>query len=193
MQRSPHSSASSPKHPTLLASQIWRLETSMSTLVKDWHSAGQYGNMVEGILELKDGILWTLGVPLDAALEIIRAHFKIMTPFLARPNSSYPPAPTVAGIQKYTGWTHLYPLNTEGFIMFYSQLVVDCLSFHIPLTLFHGVDLCYGHDGLCLPGLGTWIFFENAKALWQVLLGLVPWRVSKVEAQVRLTLADRNG
>ena len=89
--------------------------------------------------------------------------------------------------------THLHDLDTEGFITFYSQLVVDCLSFHIALTPFHGVDLCYGHDGLCLPGLGTWIFFENAKALWQVLSGLVPRMVPKVEAQVRLTLADRNG
>jgi hypothetical protein len=97
-----------------------------------------------------------------------------MTPFLAHPNSSYPPGPKVAGIWKYTGWTHLHDLDTKDFIMFYSQLVVDCLSFHIALTLFHGVDICYSHDGLCLPGLGTWIFFENAKALWQVLSGLVP-------------------
>ncbi len=155
MQRSPHSSASSPKHPTLLASQIWRLETSMSTLVKDWHSAGQYGDMAEGILELDDGVLRTLGVPLDAASEIIGAHFKIMTPFLAHPDSSYPPGPYVAGIWKYMGWTHLHDLDMEGFIMFYSHLVVDCLSFHIALTPFHGVNLCYGHDGLCLPGLGT--------------------------------------
>jgi hypothetical protein len=165
----------------------------MSTLVKDWHSAGQYGNMVEGISELDDGVFRTLGDPLDAALEIIGAHFKIMTPFLARPNSSYPPGLNVAGIWKYTGWAHLHDLDTEGFITFYSQLVVDCLSFHIALTPFHGVDLCYGHDRLCLPGLGTWIFFENAKALWQVLSGLVPRTVSKVEAQVCLTLPDRNG
>jgi hypothetical protein len=138
----------------------------MSTLVKDWHSAGQYGNMTEGILELKDGILRTLGVWLDAALEIIGVHFKIITPFLARPDSSYPPGPNDTGIWKYTGWTHLHDLDMEGFITFYSQLVVDCLSFHIALISFHRVDLCYSHDGLCLPGLGTRIFFENAKALW---------------------------
>jgi hypothetical protein len=165
----------------------------MSTLVKDWHSAGQYGNMVEGILELNNGILWTLGVLLDAALKIIGAHFKIMTPFLARPNSSYLPGPNVAKIWKYTGWTHLHDLDTEGFITFYSQLVVDPLSFYIASTLFHRMDLRYGLDGLCLPGLGTQIFSENAKALWQVLLGLVSRTDPKVEAQVRLTLADCNG
>jgi hypothetical protein len=134
----------------------------MSTLVKDWHSAGQYGDMVKGILELNNGILQTLGVPLDAASEIIGAHFKIMTPFLARPNSSYPPGLNIARIWKYMGWTHLHNLDTESFITFYTQLVVDCLSFHVALTPFHGVDHPYGHDGLCLPGLGTWIFFENA-------------------------------
>jgi hypothetical protein len=127
----------------------------MSTLVKDWHSAGQYGDMVEGISELNDGILQTLRIPLDAASEIIGAHFKIMTPFLLRPDSSYPPGPNVVGIRKYTGWTHLHDLDTEGFITFYFQLVVDCLSFYIALTPFHGVDLRYGHDGLCLPGLGN--------------------------------------
>jgi hypothetical protein len=41
--------------------------------------------------------------------------------------------------------------------------------------------------------MGTRIFFENAKALWQVLSGLFPRTVPKVEAQVRLTLADLNG
>jgi hypothetical protein len=127
----------------------------MSTLVKDWHSVGQYGNVVEGISELNNGVLRTLRVPLDAASKIIGEHLKNMTPFLARPYSSYPPGPNVAGIWKYTGWTHLHDLDTEGFSTFYSQLVVDCLSFHIALTPFHGVDLCYGHDGLCLPGLGT--------------------------------------
>jgi hypothetical protein len=86
-----------------------------------------------------------------------------MTPFLAHPDSSYPPDPNVAGIRKYTGWAHLHDLDTEGFITFYSQLVVDCLSSHIALTPFHGVDLCFGLDGLFLPGLGTWIFFENLK------------------------------
>ncbi len=106
----------------------------MSTLVKDWHSAGQYGDMVKGILELDDGVLQNLGVPLDAASEIIRAHFEIMTPFLTRPNSSYPLGPNVAGIQKYTGWTHLHDLDTEDFITLYSQLVVDCLFFQITLT-----------------------------------------------------------
>ncbi len=55
------------------------------------------------------------------------------------------------------------------------------------------MDLRYGHDGLCLPGLGTWIFFKNAKALWQVLSDLVPRMVPKVEAQVRLIFADPNG
>jgi hypothetical protein len=60
----------------------------MSTQVKDWHSVGQYGDMVKGILELNDGVLRTLGVLLYAALEIIGVHFKTMTPFLARPNSS---------------------------------------------------------------------------------------------------------
>jgi hypothetical protein len=111
----------------------------MSTLVKDWHSAGQYGDMVKGILELDNSVLRTLGVLLDAALEVIGAHFKIMTPFLARPDSSYPPGPNIAGIWKYMDLTHLHDLDTEGFIMFYSQLVVGCLSFHIALTLFHGV------------------------------------------------------
>jgi hypothetical protein len=131
----------------------------MSTLVKDWHSAGQYGDMIEGVLELNDGVLRTLGVPMNAALEIIGAHFKIMTPFLAHPKSSYPPGLNVTGIWKYTGWTHLPDLDMKGFIAFYSQLVVDCLSFHITLTMFHSMDLCYSHDGLCL------LRFENAKAL----------------------------
>jgi hypothetical protein len=81
----------------------------------------------------------------------------------------------------------------EGFITFYPQLVVDCLSFHIALAPFHSMDLSYGHGQLCLPGLGTRIFFENANAIWQVLLGLVPRMVPKVEAQVRFTLADHNG
>jgi hypothetical protein len=78
MGRSPHSSASSPKHPTLSASQIRHIETSMSTLVKDWHSTGQYGDMVKGIiLELDDGIPRTLRVPLDAVSEIIGRNLKL--------------------------------------------------------------------------------------------------------------------
>jgi hypothetical protein len=41
----------------------------MSTLIKDWHSAGQYGDMIEGILEPNNIVLQTLRVPMDAASE----------------------------------------------------------------------------------------------------------------------------
>ncbi len=48
-------------------------------------------------------------------------------------------------------------LSVDAFVEFYGRLPGDCASFDIGLMPFVGINLRFGHDGLCLPGHGVTI------------------------------------
>ncbi len=74
---------------------------------------------------------------------------------------------------------------------FYGRLTGDCASFDIGLTPFAGIDLRFGHDGLCLPGLGVTIAYEHARALWLMLAKLLPEK-AVIQAQINLTQQEQH-
>ncbi len=110
--------------------------------------------MVDGIRELTEGDLQALHVPLDTRLSIIDTHFKLMFAYTCH-DSYNRPGPNLVGAQKYADWPKLTTLSVDAFVEFHGRLTGDCASFDIGLTPFAGIDLQFGHDGLCLPGLGV--------------------------------------
>ncbi len=82
-------------------------------------------------------------------------------------------------------------LSVDAFVEFYGRLTEDCASFDIGLMPFGGIDLRFGHDGLCLPGLGVTITYKHARALWSLLAKLLPEK-AVIQAQINLTQQEQH-
>jgi hypothetical protein len=124
--------------------------------------------VADGVRELTKDDLLALHVPPDMRLSIIDSHFKIPSAY-THFDSYNRPGPNLSGTRKYMDWPKPTTLSVDAFVEFYGQLTGDCASFVIGLTPFAGIDLRFGHDGLCLPGLGVTIAYEHARALWSLL------------------------
>ena len=56
----------------------------------------------------------------------------------------------------YTQWTYLDSLDNMADIFVWSgQICIEAAMFSVTLTLFDGIILEYGADGLCAPGIGV--------------------------------------
>jgi hypothetical protein len=160
------------------------MELALSLAALDWH-CGFRDLVADGTHELTEDDLWALHVPPDMQLSVIDAHFKIMLPYSCH-DSHFKPGSNLGGAQKYTDWPKLKAPSVNAFVEFYGRLTGDCASFNISLTSFAGIVLQYGHDGLCHLGLGVTIAYEHARALWSLLLKLLPDK-AVIQAQVDLT------
>jgi hypothetical protein len=170
--------------------QLFRMESALFRAARDWHS-GYRGLVADGVQELTEGDLRALHVPPDTRLSIIDAHFKIMSAY-TRHDFYNRPGPNLGGAQKYTDWPKLTTLSVDAFVEFYGQLTGDCASFDIGLALFAGFDLQFGHDSLCLPGLGVTIAYKHTRALWSLLAKLLPEK-AVIQAQINLTRQELHG
>jgi hypothetical protein len=83
-------------------------------------------------------------------------------------------------------------LSVDAFVEFYGRLTGDCASFDIGITPFAGINLRFGHDGLCLPGLGVTIAYEHTRTLWSLLAKLLPEK-AVMQAQINLTQQEQHG
>ncbi len=146
--------------------------------------------MTDGIRELTEGNLWALHVPPDTWLSIIDTHFKIMSAYTHH-DSYNRPGPNLGGARKYMDWPKLMTLSVDAFVEFYGRLTRDCASFDIGLMPFAGIELQFGHDGLCLPGLVVTIAYEHTRALWSLLAKLLPEKVV-IQAQINLTQQEQH-
>ena len=166
------------------------MESVLSWAARDWHS-GYRGLVADGIWELTEGDLRALHVPPDTRLSIIDAHFNNMSTYTHH-DSYNRPGPNLGGARKYTDWPKLTTLSVVAFVEFYGRLTEDCASFDIGLTPFAGIDLWFGHDGLCFPGLGVTIAYKHAHVLWSLLAKLLPEK-SVIWTQINLTQQEQHG
>jgi hypothetical protein len=181
---------SSPRSPSMSDSQLFRMESALSWAAWDWHG-GYRGSVADGVRELIEGDLRALHVSPDTQLSIIDSHFKIMSAY-TRFDSYNRLGPNLGGARKYTDWPKLTTLSVDAFVEFYGQLTGESASFDIGLTPFAGIDLRFGQNGLCLPGLGVTIAYEHARALWSLLAKLLPEK-AVIQAQIDLTQQEQHG
>jgi hypothetical protein len=181
---------SSPRLPSMSDLQLFWMESALSWAARDGHG-GYRGSVADGVRELTESDLQALHVPPDKQISIIDAHFKIMSTY-TRLDSYHRPGPNLGGAQKYTDWPKLTILLVDAFVEFYGWLTGDCASFDIGITPFADINLRFGHDGLCLPGLGVTIAYEHAHALWSLLAKLLPEK-AVIQAQINLTQQEQHG
>jgi hypothetical protein len=124
--------------------------------VKHWHGGGHPEYALDGVDELSDSNLTSIGLDDKYYDAIFESHEHIMSskprPGDQMDNCRFDDASATWAALKHLTWNHLIDTSPEDWMEFYKSLRRNAMSFFIALVPFESFNMAYrkkGH-GLCL-------------------------------------------